>query len=68
MKLKEALVSEVKCLRLDLQQVRDDRERQLSQVQEMSAEVLKYKEWTGKSAAELESLTTKSNELEVRIC
>ncbi|KAI3755848.1 hypothetical protein L1987_55657 [Smallanthus sonchifolius] len=64
MNLKEALESEVGCLRLDLQQVRDDRDRQLSQVQELSAEVLKYKELTGKSAGELENLTTKSNELE----
>ncbi|KAK1430960.1 hypothetical protein QVD17_14111 [Tagetes erecta] len=64
MKLKEALASEVKCLRLDLQQVRDDRDHQVSQVQELSAEVLKYKEWTGKSAAELESITRKSNEFE----
>ncbi|KAI7752481.1 hypothetical protein M8C21_012578, partial [Ambrosia artemisiifolia] len=66
LKLKEALVSEVGCLRLDLQQVRDERDRQLSQVQELSAEVLKYKELTGKSADELENLTTKSIELEAR--
>ncbi|XP_024960300.1 kinesin-like protein KIN-14N [Cynara cardunculus var. scolymus] len=64
MKLKEALSSEVGRLRLDLQQVRDDRDRQLLQVQDLSAEVLKYKEWTGKSAAELGNLTTKSIELE----
>ncbi|XP_071730198.1 kinesin-like protein KIN-14N isoform X2 [Rutidosis leptorrhynchoides] len=64
-KLKEALASEVGCLRSDLQQVRDDRDRQLSSVQDLSAEVLKYKEWTGKSAAELGQLTTKSKELEV---
>ncbi|KAL8195540.1 hypothetical protein R6Q57_025943 [Mikania cordata] len=63
MKLKEALASEVGCLRLDLQQVRDDRDRQLSNVQQLSTEVFKYKEWTGKSACELEKLTTKSNEL-----
>lgn len=50
---------------MDLQQVRDDRDRQLSQVQDLSAEVLKYKEWTGKSAAEVGNLTTKSNQLEV---
>ncbi|PWA83976.1 kinesin 3 [Artemisia annua] len=62
--LKEAAASEVERLRLDLQQVRDDRDRQLSQVQDLSAEVLKYKEWTGKSAAEVGNLTTKSNQLE----
>ncbi|KAK1441341.1 hypothetical protein QVD17_07189 [Tagetes erecta] len=64
MKLKEVLESEVGYLRLDLQQVRDERERLLPQVQKLSAEVSKYKEWTGKSAAELGNLTTKSNELE----
>ncbi|KAK9074204.1 hypothetical protein SSX86_006801 [Deinandra increscens subsp. villosa] len=63
-KLKEALASEVGCLRLDLQKVRDDRDRLFSQVQDLSAEVLKYKEWTGKSVAELGNLTTKSNVLE----
>ncbi|KAJ0603866.1 hypothetical protein HanHA300_Chr02g0043091 [Helianthus annuus] len=66
MKLKDALASEVGCLRLELQQVRDERDRQLSHVQELSAEVLKYKELTGKSADELRNLTTKSHELEAR--
>ncbi|KAK6134930.1 hypothetical protein DH2020_031308 [Rehmannia glutinosa] len=65
MKQKEALGSEVTSLRGDLQQVRDDRDRQLLQVQALSAEVLKYKECTGKSIAELDSLTTKTNELEL---
>ncbi|KAL8209759.1 hypothetical protein R6Q57_006491 [Mikania cordata] len=64
MKLKEALASEVKCLRLDLQQVRDDHDRVLSQVQDLSAKVMKYKEWTGQSTTELGNLTKKSNELE----
>ncbi|KAL0306427.1 UNVERIFIED_CONTAM: Kinesin-like protein KIN-14C [Sesamum radiatum] len=64
MKQKEALGSEVTCLRGELQQVRDDRDRQLLQVQALSAEVVKYKECTGKSIAELDSLTTKTNELE----
>ncbi|KAL0353585.1 UNVERIFIED_CONTAM: Kinesin-like protein KIN-14C [Sesamum angustifolium] len=64
MKQKEALGSEVTCLRGELQQVRDDRDRQLLQVQALSAEVVKYKECTGKSIAQLDSLTTKTNELE----
>ncbi|GJR51123.1 kinesin-like protein KIN-14N [Tanacetum coccineum] len=62
--LREAAANEVGSLRLDLQQVRDDRDRQLSQVQDLSAEVLKYKEWTGKSSAIVGNLTTKSNQLE----
>ncbi|PIN02357.1 Kinesin (KAR3 subfamily) [Handroanthus impetiginosus] len=63
-KQKEALGSEVTRLRGDLQQVRDDRDRQLLQVEALSAELVKYKECAGKSVAELDSLTTKTNELE----
>ncbi|KAA8523740.1 hypothetical protein F0562_010163 [Nyssa sinensis] len=66
MKQKEALANEVQCLMGDLQQVRDDRDCQLLQVQVLTAEVVKYKECTGKSFAELDSLTIKSNELEAR--
>ncbi|KAL6570718.1 hypothetical protein OROGR_000268 [Orobanche gracilis] len=64
MKQKEALGSEVTSLRGDLQQVRDDRDRQLLQVQALMAEVVEYKEYTGKSIAELDSLATKTNKLE----
>ncbi|KAK6283651.1 hypothetical protein POUND7_002603 [Theobroma cacao] len=61
---KETLVNEVKCLRGELQQVRDDRDRQVSQVQALSAEIVKFKESTGKSFAELDNLTMKSKSLE----
>ncbi|CAA0816237.1 Kinesin-1 [Striga hermonthica] len=64
MKQKEALGSEVTSLRCDLQQVRDDRDRQLLQVQALLTEVAKYKECTGKSIAELDNLTTKTTDLE----
>ncbi|KAL6543204.1 Kinesin-like protein KIN-14C [Orobanche hederae] len=63
-KQKEALGNEVVCLRGDLQQVRDDRDRQLQQVQALSAEVVKYKECTGKSSAELDSMAAKQIALE----
>ncbi|KAK2984782.1 hypothetical protein RJ640_004607 [Escallonia rubra] len=66
MKQKEALANEVGCLRGDLQQVREDRDRQLLQVQVLTSEVEKNKEFTGKSCAQLDSLTTKSIELEAR--
>ncbi|CAL5341807.1 hypothetical protein CsSME_00026283 [Camellia sinensis var. sinensis] len=66
LKQKDALVNEVGCLRGDLHQVREDRDHQLLQVQALTAEVVKYKECTGKSYAELDSLTHKSNELEAR--
>ncbi|KAL8208989.1 hypothetical protein R6Q57_008401 [Mikania cordata] len=64
LKLKDALASEVGCLRGDLHQVREDRDRQLSLVQDLTAEVEQYKECTGKSAAELSNLTSRSIELE----
>ncbi|KAK9057024.1 hypothetical protein SSX86_024390 [Deinandra increscens subsp. villosa] len=63
-KLKEALAGEVGCLRGDLHQVREDRDRQFSLVQDLTAEVEQYKECTGNSAAELGSLTARSMELE----
>ncbi|XP_076912753.1 kinesin-like protein KIN-14N isoform X1 [Bidens hawaiensis] len=65
MKLKEAFASEVGCLRGDLHQVREDRDRQLLLVQDLTSEVEQYKECTGKSAVELGTLTSRSMELEV---
>lgn len=64
-KQKEALVNEVGCLRGELQQVRDDRDRQLLHVQTLTAELVKYKETAGKSFADLDNLTIRSNSLEV---
>lgn len=58
-------MNELRCLRGELQQVREDRDRQIAQVQALAAEVEKYKEYTGKSCAELDTLTIKSNALEV---
>lgn len=63
-KQKESLSNELRCLRVELQQVRDDRDRQVTQVQALTAEVLKFKEFTGKSCAELDNLTIKLNALE----
>ncbi|KAL2928081.1 Kinesin-like protein KIN-14N [Bienertia sinuspersici] len=67
-KQKEALISEVGCLRTELQQARDDRDRQLSQVNNLTDELAKYKDFTGRSVSELDSLTMKSNELEQAKC
>lgn len=64
-KQRETLVNETGILRAELQQVREDRDRQLSQVQALSADLVKYKESTGKSVAELDNLTMKSKALEV---
>ncbi|KAK9070602.1 hypothetical protein SSX86_011004 [Deinandra increscens subsp. villosa] len=64
LKLKDALASEVGCLRGDLHQVREDRDRQLLLVEDLTTQVVQYKECTGKSAAELGNLTSRSIELE----
>ncbi|KAI7753750.1 hypothetical protein M8C21_013349 [Ambrosia artemisiifolia] len=64
--LKEALASEVGCLRGDLHKVREDRDRQLILVQDLTAEVVQYKECTGKSAVQLGTLTSRSQELEAK--
>ncbi|KAL5579168.1 hypothetical protein UlMin_011610 [Ulmus minor] len=63
-KQKESFVNELKCLRGELQQVREDRDRLVTEIQALTAEVAKYKEFTGKSCAELDNLTVKSNALE----
>ncbi|KAI4366128.1 hypothetical protein MLD38_022046 [Melastoma candidum] len=66
LKQKEALASEAACLRGDLHQVRDERDRHRGQAEVLTEEVTKYKEYTGRSAAELGTLTIKSNELEAK--
>ena len=64
-KQKETLMNEVKCLRGELQQVRDDRDCKASQVHALSAEIVKYKESAGKSFQELDNLIMKTKSLEV---
>lgn len=64
-RLKESLVNEVKCLREELHRVREDRDRQVSEVQALTTDLLKFKEKTGKSFMELDNLTIKSNALQV---
>lgn len=64
-KQKEMLTNELKCLREELKQIRDDRDRQQLQVQTLMGDVEKYKEYTGKSCAQLDTLTIKTNALEV---
>ncbi|KAL1289030.1 hypothetical protein AAHE18_20G026700 [Arachis hypogaea] len=41
---KEELANELKCLREELKQIRDDRDCQQKQVKDLTAEVAKYKE------------------------
>ena len=64
-KQKETLVNELKCLRGELQQVREDRDRQVAQVQALTADLEKHKEFSVKSYAELDVLMMKSDTLEV---
>lgn len=61
---KESLVNEVRCLRGELQQLRDERDRQVAQVQILTADIMKYQESTGKSFAELDNLMKKTKSLE----
>ncbi|KAH8493510.1 hypothetical protein H0E87_020315 [Populus deltoides] len=61
---KDTLANEVKCLRGELQQVREDRDRQVAQVQALTSDVVKYKESTGESCAKLEYLMEKTKSLE----
>ncbi|KNA15247.1 hypothetical protein SOVF_099940 isoform B [Spinacia oleracea] len=67
-KQKEGLIKEVGCLRTELQQARDDRDRQLSQVHTLTDEIGKYKDFTGRSVSELDCLSMKSDELEQAKC
>lgn len=64
-KQKEMVINELNCLREDLKRIRDDRDCQLGQVQALTGEVAKYKEYTGKSCAQLDTLTIKTSALEV---
>ncbi|KAG4996686.1 hypothetical protein JHK85_028125 [Glycine max] len=63
-KHKDVLATEVSSLRGELQQERDERDRQLSQVQTLSSELEKVKESRKHSYTELDSLTLKANDLE----
>jgi len=62
------LATEVSSLRGELQQVRDERDRQLFQAQTLSSELEKIKESTKQSSTEVDSLTLKANDLEVGVC
>ncbi|KAK4754408.1 hypothetical protein SAY87_002512 [Trapa incisa] len=63
---KKSLEDEVKCLREELQKVREDRDRQIVQVQGLTADILRRKEVTEKSIIDLENLAAKSQALQER--
>lgn len=66
MKQKDSLTNDIKCLREERQQVRNDRDRLTSQVLSLTAEVEKLKELGGKSCIEMDRLTVKADTLEVK--
>ncbi|XP_078433726.1 kinesin-like protein KIN-14H [Wolffia australiana] len=61
---KEELRVDLEQLRGELKLVREDRESQLVSVQSLSADLAKYKEFSGKSSAELAGLVRKNETLE----
>ncbi|GAA0157254.1 microtubule binding motor protein [Lithospermum erythrorhizon] len=61
---KESLTIEVQSLRGELQQVREDRDRQLLRVKTITKDFETHKEQTAEWIAKLDILTSKSNELE----
>ncbi|KAL2341999.1 hypothetical protein Fmac_009939 [Flemingia macrophylla] len=63
-KQKELLANENRCLREELKQIKDDRDRQQVRVLALTGEVEKYKENTGKSCAQLDTLKLRTNALE----
>ncbi|KAG9143182.1 hypothetical protein Leryth_010113, partial [Lithospermum erythrorhizon] len=62
---KESLTIEVQSLRGELQQVREDRDRQLLRVQTITKDFETHKEQTAEWIAKLDILTSKSNQLEM---
>ncbi|OIV93160.1 hypothetical protein TanjilG_20822 [Lupinus angustifolius] len=64
-KQKETSKNELICLREELKQIRDERDRQQGQIKALVGEVAKYKEYTGKSFAQLDTFIIKANALEV---
>ncbi|KAI3698075.1 hypothetical protein L6452_31187 [Arctium lappa] len=65
LKQKEAAVKEVDILRGELLQVREDRDLKLVQLQDLATELARHKESTSRSIVELDSLSMKSNLLEM---
>ncbi|ONM13363.1 divergent spindle1 [Zea mays] len=63
-RVKEELRKEVECLRVELKQVRDDRDHSAIQLNSLNIELGNYKEQIGKTSKECERFRTKVSELE----
>uniref|UniRef100_A0A0E0DIQ5 Kinesin-like protein n=1 Tax=Oryza meridionalis TaxID=40149 RepID=A0A0E0DIQ5_9ORYZ len=64
-RMKEELMKEVDCLRIELHQIREDRDQSVSQVNTLSAELANYKELAGKSTKDCENLSVKVSAFEL---
>lgn len=53
---------------MELQHVREDRDSKYAQVDSLLADIVTYKEITGKSSMELDNVLAKMSALEVWLC
>ncbi|XWS09869.1 hypothetical protein CRYUN_Cryun39dG0026600 [Craigia yunnanensis] len=65
MKQKDALLNEVACHRMELQQIRDDRDHYQQQVQSLAADVSKYKELATNSSELEEKCLSQGNQIQI---
>ncbi|XWS27903.1 hypothetical protein CRYUN_Cryun25bG0020100 [Craigia yunnanensis] len=65
MKQKDSLLNEVACLRMELQQIRDDRDHYQQQVLGLAAEVSKYKELATNSSELEEKCLSQGNQIQI---
>ncbi|OMP04518.1 hypothetical protein COLO4_09555 [Corchorus olitorius] len=65
MKQKDALVNEVACLRMELRQIKDDRDNYQQQVQSLTSEVSKYKELATNSSELEGKCVSQSNQIQI---
>ncbi|XP_022716966.1 kinesin-like protein KIN-14N [Durio zibethinus] len=65
MKQKDALLNEVACLRMELHQTKDDRDRYQQQAQSLVAEASKYKELATNSSELEEKCLSQGNQIQI---
>ncbi|XVF04009.1 hypothetical protein REPUB_Repub05bG0043500 [Reevesia pubescens] len=65
MKQKDALLNEVACLRMELHQIKDDRDRYQQQAQSLVGEVSKYKELATNSSELEEKCLSQGNQIQI---
>ncbi|KAG8492556.1 hypothetical protein CXB51_009980 [Gossypium anomalum] len=65
MKQKEALLNEVACLRMELHQIKDDRDQYQQQAQSLAVEASKYKELATNSSGLEEKCLSQGNQIQI---